>query len=79
MKNKTMKKKMTWEQLVEHLSKREKIELKMCKMCKFMKRKTRENKSSRKILKDPIRENKSTRNVKIDSLAKINPRENFSP
>ena len=29
-----------------------------------MKRKTRENKSSRKILKDPIRENKSTRSVK---------------
>ena len=29
-----------------------------------MKRKTRENKSSRKIPKDPIRENKSTRNVK---------------
>ena len=29
-----------------------------------MKCKTRENKSSRKILKDPIRENKSTRNVK---------------
>ena len=26
-----------------------------------MKRKTRENKSSRKILNDPIRENKSTR------------------
>ena len=30
----------------------------------FMKRKTRKNKSSRKILKDPIRENISTRNVK---------------
>ena len=44
-----------------------------------MKRKTRENKSSRKIPKDPIRENKSTRNVKKKSLAKINPRENFSP
>ena len=40
--------------------------MKQTKMCKkiFMKRKTRENKSSRKILKDPIRENKSTRNVK---------------
>ena len=44
-----------------------------------MKRKTRENKSSRKILKDPTRVNKSTRNVKKKSLAKINPRENFSP
>ena len=39
--------------------------MKKIKMCiKFMKRKTRENKSSRKIVKDPIRENKSTRNVK---------------
>ena len=40
-----------------------------------MKRKTRENKSSRKIVKDPIRENKFTQNVKKKSLAKINPRE----
>ena len=44
-----------------------------------MKLKTRENKSSQKIQKDPTRENKSTRNVKKNSLAKINPRENFSP
>ena len=35
-----------------------------------MKRKTRENKSSRIILKDPVRGNKSTRNVKKNHLRK---------
>ena len=44
-----------------------------------MKRKTRENKSSRKILKDPIRKNYIHAKCKKKSLAKINPRENFSP
>ena len=54
--------------------------MKKIKMCKtFMKPKTRDNKSSRKILKDPISENKSTLNIKKDSLAKINPRENLCP